>query len=197
MFAFQWRELSPPLSSAHRLLQCYHRQKRDRRRCNSRGIPPQPPPLANERAVSSNVEWASSLAVTLHILVGKICISFFLFYCEGMLSLVVSWLCGGGGGLREKYVFYVNRELQCLLSLFYLPRAEKILFAGRQTCSFYLVLWLCGSFVRLIACDWKTAWNYDAHATSHASFLEYSKRMLHRKASRWQWESRAIFHLII
>ena len=43
-------------------------------------------------------QWAPSLewrqAVTLHILVGKICISFFLFYCEGMLSLVVLWLCG-------------------------------------------------------------------------------------------------------
>ena len=42
--------------------------------------------------------WARSLewrhAVTLHILVGKISISFFLFYCEGMLSLVVLWLCG-------------------------------------------------------------------------------------------------------
>ena len=38
MFAFQWREFSPPLSSAHRLLQCYHRQKRD-----------------NERTVSSDV----------------------------------------------------------------------------------------------------------------------------------------------
>ena len=61
MFAFQGREFSPPLSSAHRLLQCYYRQKRDRRRCNSRGIPPQPPPppplgpSANERAVSSDV----------------------------------------------------------------------------------------------------------------------------------------------
>ena len=94
MFAFQWREFSPPLSSAHRLLQCYHKQKRDRRRCNSQGIPPQP---LFTRAIS---QWARSLewrhAVTLHILVGKICISFFLFYCEGMLSLVVLWLCGRG-----------------------------------------------------------------------------------------------------
>ena len=92
MFAVQWREFSPPLSSARRLLQCYHRKKSDRRRCNSRGIPPQPPA---PRAIS---QWASSLewrhAVTLHILVGKICINFFLFYCEGMLSLVVLWLCG-------------------------------------------------------------------------------------------------------
>ena len=92
MFAFQWREFSPPLSSAHRLLQCYHRQKRDRRRCNSRVIPPQP--LAS-RVIT---QWASSLewrhAVTLHILVGKICITFFLFYWEGMLPLVVLWwLC--------------------------------------------------------------------------------------------------------
>ena len=31
----------PSLSSTHRLLQWYNRQKRDRRRCNSRGIPPQ------------------------------------------------------------------------------------------------------------------------------------------------------------
>ena len=65
---------------------------RDRRRCNSRKIPPQPPAT---RAIS---QWECSLewrhAVTLNILVGKICISFFLFYCEGMLSLVVLWLCG-------------------------------------------------------------------------------------------------------
>ena len=93
MFAFQWREyFPPPLSFAHRLLQCYHRQKRDRRSCNSRGIPPQP---SATRAIS---QWARSLewrhGVTLPNLVGKICISFFLFYCEGMLSLVVLWLCG-------------------------------------------------------------------------------------------------------
>ena len=53
---------------------------------------PQPPPPT--RAIS---QWASSLewrhAVTLHILVGKICISFLLFNCEGMLSLLVLWLC--------------------------------------------------------------------------------------------------------
>ena len=58
VFAFQWREFSPLLCSSHRLLQCYHRQKRDRKRCNSRVILPQPPPLgplANERAVSSDV----------------------------------------------------------------------------------------------------------------------------------------------
>ena len=64
---------------------------RDRIRCNSRGILPQP--LAT-RAISqwaSNLEWRH--AVTLHILVGKICISFFLFYWEGMPSLVVLWLC--------------------------------------------------------------------------------------------------------
>ena len=92
MFAFQWREFSPPLSSAHRLLQCYHKQKRDRRRCSSWGIPPQPPATRVFSQWASSLEWRH--AVTLHILVGKICISFFLFYCEGMLSLVVSWLCG-------------------------------------------------------------------------------------------------------
>ena len=92
MFAFQWREFSPTLSSAHRLLHSYHRQKRDRRRYNNPGEFPHQPPAT--RAIS---QWARSLewlhTVTLHFLVGKICISFFLFYCEGMLSLVVLWLC--------------------------------------------------------------------------------------------------------
>ena len=99
MFALKWREFSPAvLSSAHKLLQCYHRQKRDRRRCNSRGIPPQPSAtrVISQRALS--YVWRN--AVTLHILVGKICISFFLFYCEGMLSLVVLWLCDGRLGNR-------------------------------------------------------------------------------------------------
>ena len=51
----------------------------------------------NPSATRAISQWASILewrhAVTLHILVGKICISFFLFYCEGMLFLVVLWLC--------------------------------------------------------------------------------------------------------
>ena len=51
-----------------------------------------------------------------------------------------SWGGGGGGcGRREKYVFCFPRELQRLLSLF-------CLFTGRQTCSLYLVLWLCGYY---------------------------------------------------
>ena len=94
MFAFQRRKFSPPLSFAHRIFQCYYWQKRDKRRCSSRGIPPQPPPPAT-RAISQcecSLEWRH--AVMLHILLGKICISFFLFYCEGMLSLVVLGLCG-------------------------------------------------------------------------------------------------------
>ena len=91
MFAFDWREFSSPLSSAHRFLQCYHRQKRDRRRCNSRRIPPQPPASMVISQWARSLEWRH--VVTLHNLVGKICITFFLFYCEGMLSLVVLWLC--------------------------------------------------------------------------------------------------------
>ena len=55
MFAFEWREFSLLLSFAHRLLPCYHRQKRYRRRCNSRAIPPQP--LAT-RVIG---QWAHSL----------------------------------------------------------------------------------------------------------------------------------------
>ena len=91
MFSFHWREFFPPLSSAQRLLQCYHRQKRDRRRCNSQGIPPQSPATRVISQWASSLEWR--LVVTLHIPLGKICISFFLFYCEGMLSIVVLWLC--------------------------------------------------------------------------------------------------------
>ena len=55
-----------------------------------------------------------------------------------------SW--GGGGCLRENYVFCVPRELQRLLSLLSMGgvcgrslTVGKILFTGRQTCSLYLV----------------------------------------------------------
>ena len=78
-----------------------HRQKRDRRPCNSRGtqdtyfsLSPPPPPTRAIGQWTRSLEWRH--AVTLHILVGKICITFFLFYCEDMLSLValwVLWLC--------------------------------------------------------------------------------------------------------
>ena len=92
MFACQWREFSPPLSSAHRLLKCYHSQWEIGDVAISGNSPSA---LRHNRAIS---QWAISLewrhAVTLYILVGKICISFSLFYCEGMLSLVVLWLCG-------------------------------------------------------------------------------------------------------
>ena len=84
MFAFQWRE------------DFSHRQKRDRRRCNSWGT--QNTYFSLPLLTRAIDQWARSLewrhAVTLHILVGKICISFFLFFCEGMLSLVVLWLFG-------------------------------------------------------------------------------------------------------
>ena len=95
MFAFQWREFSPLLSSAHRLLQCYHSQWE----IGEAAIPGEFPLIPPATSVIS--QWESSLewrhAVTLNILVGKICISFFLFYCEGMLSLVVLWLCVPAG----------------------------------------------------------------------------------------------------
>ena len=91
MFAFQWREFSLLLSSTHRLLQCYHSQKRDRRRCNSWGILPQPHAFRVISQWACILEWRH--AVTMHILVGKICISLFIFYCKGMLSLVALWLC--------------------------------------------------------------------------------------------------------
>ena len=87
---------------------------RDRRRCNSPRIPPQ---LPATRAIS---QWARSLewshAVTLHILVGKICISFLIFYCKGMVSLVVLWLCGQITGLWHSewtYALTCTRETCC------------------------------------------------------------------------------------
>ena len=59
MLAFQWREFSPPLSFAHRLLQCYHSQWEIGDAAINGEYPLSPPPqlgsLANERAVSSDV----------------------------------------------------------------------------------------------------------------------------------------------
>ena len=63
---------------------------------------------------------------------------------------------GPSWGLLEKYVFCVPRELQRFLSPFVYGRilwAEldgggEILFTGRQSCSLYLVLWLCASNYR-------------------------------------------------
>ena len=58
-------------------------------------------------------------------------------------------------GLKEKNVFCIPRESQRLLSLLSMRgvcgrslTARKILFTGRQTCSLYLVLWLCGWFFK-------------------------------------------------
>ena len=54
----------------------------------SQSPPPQLVPLANERAVSSDVTlWRCTFWS------GKFASVFYLFYCEDMLSLVVLWLC--------------------------------------------------------------------------------------------------------
>ena len=107
MFAFQWREFSPPLSSAHR-------QKRDRRPYNFRGtqntyFSPPPPPIPT-RAIN---QWARCLeyrhAVTLHILVGKICITFFPFSYEACSFYLVLWLCALPTDLRFWLLLY-NRQ---------------------------------------------------------------------------------------
>ena len=91
MFAFQWREFSPPLSSAHTLLQCYHSQWEIRDAAIPGEFPLSPHHYMAISQWASSIEWRH--AVTLHTLVGKICIIFVLFYCEGMLFLVVLWLC--------------------------------------------------------------------------------------------------------
>ena len=86
---------------------------RNKSHCNSRvtqntyfSLSTSPPPT---RAIS---QWARSLewrhAVTLHILVGKNCISYFLFYCEGMLFLVVLWHCVPDIVLNSENLNYVN-----------------------------------------------------------------------------------------
>ena len=86
MFAFQWIfpgvRLRPQTPSI---------DKRDRRRCNSLEMPSLPPP---NRAIS---QWTCSLewrhAMTLQILVGNICITFFPFSCEACSLYLVLWLC--------------------------------------------------------------------------------------------------------
>ena len=108
MFAFQWREFSPPLSSAHRLLQGYHRQKRDRRCCNFRGIPSQPPATREISQWARSLEWRH--AGMLNILVGKICISFFLFYCMTSLSFgrIFCFESQKIDGTYQRYNHYFN-----------------------------------------------------------------------------------------
>ena len=54
MFAFQWREFSPPLSSAHR-------RKTDRRRCNSQGTQNTYFSLSHPPTTRANSQWARSL----------------------------------------------------------------------------------------------------------------------------------------
>ena len=61
---------------------------RDKRRCNSVSPSAPPPPPPPEWKKARSLEWRH--AVTLHILVGRICLTFFLFYCEGLLSLYSS-----------------------------------------------------------------------------------------------------------
>ena len=121
MFTFQWKEFSPPLNSAHRLLQCYHSQWEIGDAAIPGEIPLSP---RHYRAIS---QWESSLnwrhAVTLYILVGKICISFFLFYCEGMLSLhsIIMTLCHLHIAMWYRYMrFFIRFSfLYFILTCFY------------------------------------------------------------------------------
>ena len=91
MFAFQWREFSPPLSSAHRLLQCYHSQWEIGDAAIPGEFPPQPTAtigsLANERAVSSDdCDVPHSGRENLHQFLS-------ILLWRHALSLVVLWLC--------------------------------------------------------------------------------------------------------
>ena len=97
MFVFHWREFSPPLCSAHRLLQCYYSQKRDRTRCNSRLIPPSAThptathPLANESVVPYDVTlWRCTLRS------GKFVSVFPILLWRRALSSSIMTLCGSG-----------------------------------------------------------------------------------------------------
>ena len=57
MFAFQWREFSPPSSSAHN---SSHRQKRDRRHCNYILLP-QPPPFRSLARHAHSIHYYGSV----------------------------------------------------------------------------------------------------------------------------------------
>ena len=54
--------------------------------------PPPPPPTGAINQWALSLEWRHT--VTLHILVGKICITFFPFSCEACSLYLVLWLCG-------------------------------------------------------------------------------------------------------
>ena len=82
MFAFQWREFSPPLSSAHTLLQCYHSQWEIEDAAIPGEFPLSPPPLgplANGGAVSSDVTlwrcttWSGKFASVSSYSIAKTC----------------------------------------------------------------------------------------------------------------------------
>ena len=83
--------------------------------------------------------------MTLHNLVGKICISFFLFYCEGMLSLVVLWLCGYTtvGQLIFHLIIPKNSNIFFINFVSYLPLWGMKIYWISLVISYILnVLWL-------------------------------------------------------
>ena len=104
MFAFQWREFSPPLSSAHRLLP-YTKERQETLQF--------PPPTM---AIS---QWARSLefrhADTLHIAVGMNCTTFFPFSCEACSLYLVLGLCGQHRRVICPSLNYytTHHEIQC------------------------------------------------------------------------------------
>ena len=100
MFAFQWREFSPPFKLRPQTPPIDKREI-----CNSKGtvqflgnaeyiLLRQTSPRLPTRAIS---QWARSLewrhAVTLHTAGGKNCIIFFPFSCEASSLYLVLWLC--------------------------------------------------------------------------------------------------------
>ena len=105
--------------------------------------PPTPPPSPTR----ANSQWARSLewrhAVTLHILVGKISISFFLFYYECMLSLVV--LCGRNSNYFFSFVLIQTciRDTNEIVLI--------VVFLGKKyvTIYLYLYIYICVKILKL------------------------------------------------
>ena len=116
-----------PVNGFSPLLSFDHRQKRDRRRCNYQrtqneyfSLTHPPPPTT--RAIC---QWARSLdwrhTMMLHILVRKICFSFFPFSCEACSLYLVIWLWFNGFMVELELCVYIKAFINILLSwkLFY------------------------------------------------------------------------------
>ena len=101
--------------------------------------------------------------------------------------------------LREKYVFCVPPGITAsLISLLSMGgvcgrslMAGKILFTGRQTCSLYLVLWLCGCSLRGCIHDKVRVW-LSFCLTKHANLAAFGWLAVRYNGEHWL----AVSHIV-